>query len=219
MADVFTKAKRSEVVARIRRHGSEFAEIELVAGDSEVFDDIRDDAARDVARMPSEGDQSVGMEGIGVVSVAASRAEQFTTDFPGSPLQLSAVPRGVFAHDSGGEDKFIAEGGGNGTSGFEQCFEMGLGGQLKAERGFVPVAPVRVTAGQQIGFGDPHAVIVLPESHFRERNDHGAVTIARRASGVKWRFDGRRFHQTEAVGGETRMARMIANSIRDHWRN
>ena len=50
---------------------------------------------------------------------------------------------------SGGEDKFIAEGFGNRTSGFKQCFEMFFGGLLKAQRGFAAVASMRVTAGQQ----------------------------------------------------------------------
>jgi hypothetical protein len=42
-----------------------------------------------------------------------------------------------------------------------------------------------VTAGQQAGLGNPHAVLVLSELHFRERNDHCAETVARPAHWVK----------------------------------
>ena len=67
---------------------------------------------------------------------------------------------------SGGENKFITEGFWNRASGFKQRFEMRLGGLLKTQSGFAPVASVRVTAGQQRRFGNPHAVFILPELHF-----------------------------------------------------
>jgi hypothetical protein len=63
MPDVFTKAKRSEVMSRIRGRDSEFPEVEVVAADAEVLDDVGDDAARHVARMPRERDEAVGTEG------------------------------------------------------------------------------------------------------------------------------------------------------------
>ena len=50
---------------------------------------------------------------------------------------------------SGGEDKFIAESFGNRASGFKERFKMFFGGLLKTQRGFAPVASVRMTAGQQ----------------------------------------------------------------------
>ena len=121
--------------------------------------------------------------------VTARSAKKLTTDFAKSPLQLAAVPGGIFAHRSGSENEFIAEGHGNRAAGFEERFQMNLGGLLKAERGFAPVAPVCVTAGEQVGFGNPHAVFIPPDLHFREWNDHSAATIARRASGVKRAFD------------------------------
>ena len=73
---------------------------------------------------------------------------------------------------SGGEDEFVAEGFGDGASGFQQRFKMRFGGLLKTQRGLAPVASVRMTAGQQRRFGDPHTVFVLPELHFGKRNDH-----------------------------------------------
>ena len=68
--------------------GLELAEVELVASDAEVFDDIRDDAAGHIAGMPGKGDEPVGSERIGVVPVAARCAEQFAADFPEPPLGL-----------------------------------------------------------------------------------------------------------------------------------
>jgi hypothetical protein len=197
MADVFTKAKRSEVLETRSaefgvpsdRSGSEFPEIELVARDAEVFDNVRNDAARHIARMPSESDQAVGTKRIRVMPVTARGAEKFTTDFAESPLQLAAVPRGEFGHGSGGENKFVAESRRNGASGFEQRFQVSFGGLLKAKRGFAAVTPVRVAAGQQAGLGYPDAVLIPPDLHFREWNDHNATTVTRRASGVKRAFD------------------------------
>jgi len=49
------------------RHGAgglEFPEVEVVAAQAEVFDDVGNDAARHVAGMPREGDETVGLKGI-----------------------------------------------------------------------------------------------------------------------------------------------------------
>ena len=67
---------------------------------------------------------------------------------------------------SGGENKFIAESFWNWTPGFKERFKVSFGGLLKPQSGFAPVASVRVTAGQQRRFSDPHAVFILPELHF-----------------------------------------------------
>ena len=67
---------------------------------------------------------------------------------------------------------------------------MRLGSLLEAERGFAPVASVRVAAGQEAGFGNPYAVFVSAELHFGERNDHRKETLTRSAVGVKRTFDG-----------------------------
>src|ERR1041384_4838529 len=93
------------------------------------------------------------------------------------------------AHSSSGENELVAESWRDGASGFEQSFQMRFGGLLKTERGFAAVASVRVTAGQQRRLGNPHAVFVLTELHFRERNNHGAATITRRPTVVKKTFD------------------------------
>ena len=197
MADVFTKAGRSEAFETQKaeggapngRSGLEFSEIELIAGDPEVLDDVRNDAARHVAWMPREGDEAVGSKRIGVMPVTAGRAKKLTTDFTESPFQLKAIPGGIFAHKSGSENEFVAEGHRNWAASFEQCFQMDFGGLLKAEGGFATVASVGVATGQGRRFGNPHAVLILTDLHFRERNDHGAAIITRGAPGVKRAFD------------------------------
>ena len=80
--------------------GLELAEVEFVASDAEVFDDVRDDAAWHIAGMPGKGDEPVGSERIGVVPVAARRAEQLAADFPEPPLQLAAAAGRVAGQDS-----------------------------------------------------------------------------------------------------------------------
>ena len=76
MPDVFTKAKRagagvqrsevgsrrSEVGGRRSERGSEFLEVEVVAADAEILNDVGDDAARHVSRMPRKRDESVRTE-------------------------------------------------------------------------------------------------------------------------------------------------------------
>ena len=117
--------------------------------------------------------------------VAASRADEFTTDLAQAAVKLAAVPRGVFAHRSGGENKLVAEGRRDGASGFKQRFQMRLRGLLKTKRGFAPVTPVRMTAGQERRFRNPHAIFVLTELHFREWNDHNADIITPLVPDVK----------------------------------
>jgi hypothetical protein len=73
----------------------------------------------------------------------------------------------------------------DGTSGFEQSFQMRLGSLLESKRSFAPVAPVRVTAGQQGGLGNPHTVFILTELYFREWNDHNGHKVTSSASDVK----------------------------------
>ena len=185
MPDVFTKAKRSEVMSRIRGRGSESLEVKVVAADAEVFDDVGDDAAGHVARMPRERDETVRAKWICVMPVAPGGAKEFATNLTQTTVKLAAVPRGVFAHRSGGENKFVAEGRRDGASGFKQRLQMRLRGLLKTKRGFAPVAPMRMTAGQEGRFRNPHAVFILTELHFREWNNHNADIITCPAPDVK----------------------------------
>ena len=62
---------------------------------------------------------------------------------------------------------------------------MRLGSLLESQRGLAAVAPVRVATGQQGGFGNPYAVLVLTELHFREWNDHSGVKATFFSPGVK----------------------------------
>jgi hypothetical protein len=67
----------------------------------------------------------------------------------GSFYKLAAVPGGIFAHRSGGEDEFVAEGGRDEAPGFEQSFQMRLGSLLESKGGFATIAPVRVATGSR----------------------------------------------------------------------
>jgi hypothetical protein len=46
-----------------------------------------------------------------------------------------------------------------------------------------------VTTRQQRRFGNPHAVFILSQLHFGERNNHGAATLTRPPTFVKRTFD------------------------------
>jgi len=185
MADVFSKAKRSEVMSRIRSRGSESLEVKVVAADAEVFDDVSNDAAGHIARMPRKRDEAVGAEGIRVMPVASSGANKLAANLTQTTVKLAAVPGGIFAHRSGGENEFVAEGGRDGTPGFEQGFQMRLGSLLESKGGLATVAPVRVAARQQSGFGNPHAIFILTELHFRKWNDHNGHKVTSSAPDVK----------------------------------
>jgi|ERR1017187_1353582 hypothetical protein len=102
-------------------------------------------------------------------------------------VKVVAADAEVFEFDdrSGGENKFVAEGGRDGATGFELGFQMRLGGLLESKGGLATVAPVRVAAGQQSGFGNPHAIFILPELHFREWNDHNGHKVTCSALDVK----------------------------------
>ena len=165
--------------------GSESLEVKVVASDAEVFDDVSDDAAGHVARMPCKRDETVGAERIRVMSMTPGGAKEFAADLTQTTVKLTAVPGGIFTHRSGGEDEFVAEGGRDGAAGFEQCFQMHLGGLLKSKGGLATVAPVRVATGQQGGFGNPDAVFILSELHFRKWNNHNTHMLTRFGLDVK----------------------------------
>ncbi len=185
MADVFSKWKRSEVMSRIRGRGSESLEVKVVAADAEVFNDVGYDAAGHIARMPCERDEAVGTEGIRVMPVAPGGAKEFAANLTQTTVKLAAVPGGMFAHRSGSENEFVAEGSRDGASGFEQSFQMRLGSLLESQSGLATVAPVSMATGQQGGFGNPHAVFILSKLHFREWNDHSGHKVTCFGSDVK----------------------------------
>jgi hypothetical protein len=185
VADAGSKRKRSGVMPRIRSRGSESLEVEVVAADAEVFNNVGDDAAGHVAGMPCKCNEAVGAEWICVMPVAPGGANEFASNLTQTTVKLATVPGGIFAHRSGGKDEFVAESGRDGASGFEQSFQVRLGGLLKSEGGLATVAPVRVAAGQQGGFGNPHAVFILTELHFREWNNHNGNKVTCFALDVK----------------------------------
>ena len=121
----------------------------MISRDPEVFNNVRNDAARHVAGMSRKGDEAIRAEWIRVVSVATSVAEMFATNFAEAAFQLAAVECWEFAHGSCGQNELVAEGGWDGPPGFKQRFQMRFGGLLKAKDGFAPVAALRMATGQQ----------------------------------------------------------------------
>ncbi len=162
----------------------ETSEIKLVACDAEVFNDVGYDSARHVAMVPGECDNSFRTEGIGVMPVTAGVAQVDAANLLEAALQLPAIERRVFAHSSGGQYEFIAEGDGNGTACFEKSLQMGFGRLLKTQNRLAPVASMCVATGQQAGFGNPHAVFVAPRLDFGNGNDHSGKTITVSAMAV-----------------------------------
>jgi hypothetical protein len=153
------------------------AEIELLSGNPKIFYNIGDNTRWNISRVPGKGNQTIGAKGIGVMPVATGASEMFTPDFPQTSLQLAAIERGIFAHSSSSEHKFIAKCGRNRAPRVQQRFEMRLGRQLKTQNRFTAIAAMRVAARQQAGFGNPYSVLVLPRLDFRDRNDHSPGTI------------------------------------------
>jgi len=179
----------------LRADDSESPEVEFVASDTKVFDYVGDDAPRNVPQMPGKRDEPVRAEGIRVVPMTTGVAQVLAADLSEPTFQLPAIVARVFPHGSRGEDELVAERWWNGPAGIQQRLQMCFRGLLKAEKGFAPVAPMRVTAGQQVGLGNPDPIFILSDLHLRQRNNHGAETVTRLASAVKGAFDARRFHQ------------------------
>jgi len=157
----------------------EFPGVEIVAGEAEVVANVGDDATGHVAAVPGEGDEPGGAKWVGVVPVASGSAEGFAAEFAQPPVELTAVEGGeLFAHGSGREDKFVAEGWWDRASRFQQRSQMRLGGFLKPQHGLALVAPVRMAAGQQRAFGYENAIFIFAHFDLRERNDHDTAKLA-----------------------------------------
>lgn len=77
---------------------SNFLEIEVFASEAKVIDDVGNYAARNIARVPSKGNEPFGMKGIRIVPVAAGGADQLAAKFAQPAIQLPAIQRRLFAH-------------------------------------------------------------------------------------------------------------------------
>jgi hypothetical protein len=71
---------------------SKFLEVKIVAAEAKIFNDVGDDAARHVARMPGEGNEPGGMKRIGIMPMAAGGAQQFASHLAQAALKLAAIP-------------------------------------------------------------------------------------------------------------------------------
>src|ERR1043166_740613 len=68
---------------------SEFSEVKLFACDAEVFDDVPNDAARHIARVPGKRDDEIRAEGLGIMPVARRCAQPISRRRRSSCRQLN----------------------------------------------------------------------------------------------------------------------------------
>jgi hypothetical protein len=72
----------------------------------------------------------------------------------------------------------------NGTSRFEENFQMGLRCLLESKDRLTTVASMRVAPGEQCGLGNPDAVLVSARFDFGRRKGRDAETVHVSASAV-----------------------------------
>lgn len=84
-------SKRQRIVCGISG-GSKFLEIKIVAVDAGVFNNVGNDAARHVTRMPRKGNEPVGTKWIGIMPVAAGGVEKVATHLAQATLKPAAIP-------------------------------------------------------------------------------------------------------------------------------
>lgn len=185
-------ANRLEVAVQTSRSAmraeacaSEFAEVKLIPCHAEIIDDVGNNSAGNVTCVPGEGNDSIRSKRIGVMSMAAAAAKVRTTDLPETAIKLSAVERGILAHDSRRQYELIPESGRNGAPCFKQGFQMGLCRFLKAQDRLSSVAPMGMASRKKVRFGDPDAILVTPRLNFRDWNDHRRSTITFASETVK----------------------------------
>jgi len=156
---------------------SEFSKVELVSCNAEVFDDVGNYAPGDIPGVPRERDDSVWAKRIGIMPMTSCVAQMNAPDFFQSALKSPAVERGVFAHSSSGENKFVSKSRGDRPASFKQSLEVGFGSLLKTQYCFTPVTAMGVAAREQVGFCNPNPVFVLPDLNSRDRNYHNLGTV------------------------------------------
>lgn len=83
---------------RSRGRSAQSAKIKRFPRQTQVIHNVRDDATRDITWVPRERDQTVRMEGIGVVPVASRSTQQFASQFFEPLFKISARKGWVAAH-------------------------------------------------------------------------------------------------------------------------
>ncbi|MGA2181113.1 MAG: hypothetical protein ABSH15_16220 [Verrucomicrobiota bacterium] len=177
MADVANSRTRSESL-----------EVKVVAADAEVFDNVGNNAAGHIARVPCERDEAVRTEGRvkGFQPHAVGNIEHSTSNIQHRIEGKRTNRAGLLRTRSPSWNKeTLRLELRDGAPGFEQSFQMRFGRLLESKGGLATVAPVCMAAGQQGGFGNPHAIFILTELHFREWNDHNGHKVTSSASDVK----------------------------------
>jgi len=157
---------------------SESAEVKLITGDAEIFNDIGNDAAWHISWVPREGDDSLRAKRIGIMTMTSGVAQVNAANLFQPSFQSTAIEGGVLAHRSSREHKLVSERRRNRASCLEERLEMRFGRLLKTQDSFTPVTPVRVAARKQVGFGNPNSVFVLARLNLRDRNYHNFSTVA-----------------------------------------
>src|SRR5882724_12099626 len=82
------------------------------------------------------------------------------------------------------QNKSVAKGGRDRSACFQQRLKMGLGGFLKAQNRFAPVAPMRMTPMQQLRFRDPDTILVAAHLNLGKRDNHRVCRISELLEGV-----------------------------------
>jgi hypothetical protein len=95
--------------------GSELSEIEFISSEPKVVDDVGNDTAGNVPRMPRESDEQIRVKRIRVVAMAAGGGTQeLAANFPKSAIQLPTIHRGIFAHAQAASTNLSRKAGGMG---------------------------------------------------------------------------------------------------------
>ncbi len=152
---------------------SDFPGIELVSRQTQILDDVGDDAAGHVTGVPGESDETIGVKWVRIMAMAARSAEEDATQLTQPLVKLAAIPSGEpLAQGLGGEDKFVAKSRWDRAPGFQERLEMHLGRLLEAQDGFPAIASVCVAPREQRALGDKDPIFIAHDFNFRNGNDH-----------------------------------------------
>jgi hypothetical protein len=78
---------------------SKAPKVEVVLAQSKVVENISNNPAGNIARMPGKCDQKLRVKWIRVMPVTSTCADEPTTNLLEPSVQLAAIPGGIFSHD------------------------------------------------------------------------------------------------------------------------
>lgn len=94
------------------------------------------------------------------MTMTPTGAEMLAAQLVQTAFQSAAIERKEIFPRSGDENEFFAKGDRDGSSGFQQSFQMSFGRLLKPKDGLSAVRAVGVTAWEKERFGNPDTVFV-----------------------------------------------------------